>query len=249
MPRPLIGITCGTSALEKEAANLQDRLNLAYSRALWEAGAAPVLLPTLEHAEATDYLARLDGLLLSGGYDVCPSLYGEEALNETVRVDEPRDRAELPLIRAAVESGLPLLAICRGIQSLNVALGGTLYQDIPAQIKTSLQHSQRAPRPTPTHRIAIRPDSRLAQIIGDTRMEVNSFHHQALKDVAEGLEVVAWAEDGVVEAVEAPQARFLLGVQFHPEEMVGEWEEARRLFRAFVAAAQGPPLERCAATT
>jgi len=238
MLRPLIGVTCGTSALDRREANPQDRLNRAYSHALWAAGAAPVILPNLDDEEtAVAYLARLDGLLVSGGYDVCPARYGEATLNATVQVDELRDRAELPLIRAAVERGVPLLAICRGIQSLNVALGGTLYQDIPAQIATPLRHRQSEPRHQPTHTIALQSDSRLAAIIGDTRMEVNTFHHQALKDVAAGLAVVARAEDGVIEAVENPAARFLLGVQFHPEDLVGVCEKSRRLFRAFVEAA------------
>lgn len=238
MTRPLIGITCGTSALDKSAKNPQDRLNLAYSRAVWEAGGAPVVLPNLEEEEArAALLARVDGLLLSGGYDVCPALYGEETLNETVEIDALRDRTELPLIREALHRDLPLFAICRGIQTLNVALDGTLYQDIPAQQPGPIRHSQSEPRPTPTHSVSIEAGSLFARLAGDTAMRVNSFHHQALRDVAAGLTVTAWAEDGIIEAVEDSRARFLLGVQFHPEEMVGGCEKARRLFRAFVEAA------------
>jgi putative glutamine amidotransferase len=237
-PRPLIGITCGTSSLDPSAKNLQDRLNQAYSKALLQAGAIPVILPNVVETEtAVQLLERLDGLLLSGGYDFHPSAYGENILNETVEIDAPRDEAEIPLIKAALDRDMPLLAICRGIQSLNVAMGGTLYQDIPAQTPSELKHSQKESRDTSTHVIGIEPNSCLALAIGSTEMAVNSFHHQSLKDVGKGLKVIARAEDGIVEAVEGDRETFLLGVQFHPEEMVGNSEAARRIFSAFVEAA------------
>jgi putative glutamine amidotransferase len=235
MNRPFIGITCGTSALDKDAAQPQDRLNHAYSRAVYQAGGMPVLLPNLTEPDGpASLLDRLDGLLLSGGYDVDPVLFGEERLNDTVEVDGERDRVEMPLIRAAVERRTPLLAICRGIQALNVALGGTLWQDIPAQTPSLLHHRQMEPRHAATHAVAMDPQSRIAQIVGGARMEVNSFHHQAVKDLAQPLRVVARAEDGIIEAVEGVEGGFVLGVQFHPEEMTGVCEQARRIFRVFV---------------
>jgi putative glutamine amidotransferase len=237
MPRSLIGITCGTSALDPYAKNSQDRLNHAYSEAIMGAGAVPVLIPNLE-AAAEDLLNRLDGLLFSGGYDLCPGLYGEDVLNGTVEIDERRDRAEMPTLRAALSGNLPILAICRGVQTLNVALGGSLYQDIPTQRPSEICHRQEAPRREATHTIAIEEGSRLAEAVGDTQMAVNSFHHQALKQIGKGLSVVAVAPDGVIEAVEGPQGRFLLGVQFHPEEMVGVSAQARAIFAAFVDAAR-----------
>lgn len=244
MKRPLIGVTSATCAFDCHAPQPQDRLNQSYSRALWQAGAVPVILPNLpEDAETvTQTLARLDGLLLSGGWDISPTRYGESPLNETVKVDEERDRAEFPLIRAALERETPLLAICRGIQALNVALGGTLYQDIPSQVETRLQHQQTEPRHVPTHTIAVESGSRLAQIVGAARLETNSMHHQAVREVGEGLRVTARAEDGVIEALENPLKPFLVAVQFHPEEIALAPEETasvqacRALFRAFVEA-------------
>jgi putative glutamine amidotransferase len=174
--------------------------------------------------------------LLSGGYDCDPCLFGEEKLNESVEIDSRRDEWELPLVRAAVERGMPILAICRGIQSLNVALGGTLYQDLPAQMPTDIHHRQTEGRAVATHSIEVDPNSRLAAIIGPN-MEVNSFHHQSLKRIADGLRVVASAPDGVIEAVEGTGEEFLIGVQFHPEEMVSGSRQAYALFEALTAAA------------
>jgi putative glutamine amidotransferase len=232
---PLIGITCGTSSLDLHAKNPQDRLNTAYTRAVSLAGGAPVILPNRPDSSVIGaYLDRLDGLLLTGGFDVNPRLFGEKTLNGTVEIDHLRDDAELPLIRAALQRDLPIFAICRGIQTLNVCLGGTLYQDIPSQIPSHILHVQSEPRPTTTHSIEIESASRLADIVRARSMPVNSMHHQALKDVAPGLVVVARAEDGVVEAAEVAGKRFVLAVQFHPEEMVGNSEGARWLFAAFV---------------
>jgi len=238
MPAPLIGVSCGTSALDIHAQTQQDRLNQAYSLALAAAGAIPVILPNLPDPVLGEaLLERLDGLLVSGGADVAPALYGEEILNETVKIDAARDTFEIPLLRAAVRQDLPLLAICRGIQVLNVALGGSLYQDIPAQVETETCHSQMAARHVATHAVRVASGTRVAEIVGAGAMAVNSFHHQALKTVAGDLQVVARAEDDIVEAVEIVDRRFCIGVQFHPEEMVGDHAPARRLFAAFAAAA------------
>lgn len=244
MKRPLIGVTSATCAFDPHSSQPQDRLNQSYTRALWQAGAFPVILPNLpeDAGTITQTLARLDGLLLSGGWDISPARYGESPLNETVKVDEARDQAEFALIHAALERDMPILAICRGIQAINVALGGSLYQDIPSQIETRLQHQQTEPRHVPTHTIAVEPGSRLAKIVGATRMETNSMHHQSVREIGEGLRVTARAEDGVIEAMENPEKPFLVAVQFHPEEIALATEDTpsvqacRAVFRAFIEA-------------
>lgn len=243
MPGPLIGITCGTSAFDPHARNPQDRLNHAYSRAVQMAGGIPVILPTAgtsgAEGEGEGLLDRLDGLLLSGGYDVDPALFGEEKHNDTVEIDAGRDDAEMPLIHAALKRDMPILAICRGIQALNVALGGTLFQDIPSQLSTSIRHSQAEARGMATHSANICAGSRLRQILGAGVIEVNSFHHQALNSVAAPLRVTATAPDGVIEAVEMDEANFVVGVQWHPEELVTSDGLALELFRSFTGAAAG----------
>jgi putative glutamine amidotransferase len=182
-------------------------------------------------------LDRIDGLLLSGGYDVCPGLFGEETLNDSVEIDGLRDEAEMPLIRAAVERDIPILAICRGVQILNVALGGTLIQDLPTQRDSRIRHRQEGERQMSSHAVCIIPNSRLREIVGSDEVDVNSFHHQSLQRVADGLSVVATAPDGVIEAVERSDSRFVVGVQWHPEEMTEVSDEAKRLFESFVKAA------------
>jgi putative glutamine amidotransferase len=204
------------------------------------AGGIPVIVPTAGAAdEAEALLSRLDGLLLSGGYDVDPTLFGEERHNDTLEIDSARDDAEIPLIRAALARDLPLLAICRGIQVLNVTMGGTLYQDIPSQIGTPIRHSQGEPRSMATHSARICEDSRLRRCLDADEVEVNSFHHQALKGVAASLRVTATAPDGIVEGAEIEAARFVVGVQWHPEEMVTSDRAARSLFFSFILAAGG----------
>lgn len=240
MGRPLIGITCGTNALTLDAGHPQDLLNTAYSRSVLEAGGIPVILPNLADPDSVGtWLERLDGLLLSGGYDLDPALYGETKLNDTVQVDAPRDAFEIPLIREAAARDLPVLGICRGIQSLNVALGGTLFQDIPTQNPSPIQHRQPEGRDACTHQVVVMPGSLAARAAGAEGFAANSFHHQAVNEVAPGLVVSGRADDGVVEALEALHARFILGVQFHPEELTAVSAEARRLFRAFVGASAG----------
>lgn len=237
MKPPIIGITCGTSIHDRERERLQDRLNCAYSRAIAMAGGVPVILPNLDDPAYVDaILGRVDGVLLSGGADVDPARFGEQILNETVEVDPLRDSAELPLIERAVSRDMPILAICRGIQSLNIALGGSIYQDIPAQIPSNIEHKQTAPRHEASHEVEAAGGSLFERIVGAAPIRVNSFHHQALKEIAPRLAISARGPDGVVEAVEDRDARFLLAVQFHPEELVGWSEPCRALFRALVEA-------------
>jgi putative glutamine amidotransferase len=182
---------------------------------------------------------QVDALLLPGGEDVNPRHYGEPPHEKCGPPSPARDATELALARWAVAEGKPLLAICRGIQVLNVALGGSLYQDIAAQVPGAGRHDWYPdhPRSLRAHDAVLEPDSRLATMVGSASLPVNSLHHQAVKDVAAGLRVVACAPDGVVEALEAAGHPFAMAVQWHPEELAGSDPQAQRLFDALVEAA------------
>jgi putative glutamine amidotransferase len=236
---PVIGITCTEFPMEHDPLRLRLGQNQTYLRAVVRAGAAPLLIPHLTDVSMLRALyENLDGLLLSGGGDIDPAYFGEANHEKLRRVSPDRDETELLLARWAMEGGLPLLAICRGIQVLNVALGGSLYQDIQAQVPGAEKHDWGTgyPRDHLPHQIRIMPQMRLADIIGATDLPVNSMHHQALKEVAPGLAVVARAPDQVIEAVEAPAHPFAIGVQWHPEELAPKDARAQRLFDAFVEA-------------
>ena len=237
MSPPLIGVT--TSVLTGRAPE-RAALNAAYIAAVQRAGAVPVLLPPQLDEPAREALwERLDGLVLTGGGDVDPARFGEPPHPTVSDVSADRDALELHLARRAVEEGLPLLAICRGIQVLNVALGGTLWQDVPSQVPGALVHQQTAPRHEPTHRVKLLGEgTRLHAASGNRELAVNSFHHQAVKRLGEGLREVAWAEDGLVEGVELPGHPFAVGVQWHPEDLVGHDPAARGLFAAVVEVAR-----------
>jgi putative glutamine amidotransferase len=205
-----------------------------YEAAVRRAGATPRPL-ALDEATSTA-LEGVDGLLLTGGDDVDPALYGE-ARHPASDVSEPdRDAFEIDLVRRALAADLPVLAICRGLQVLNVALGGTLIQDIPSEPAPLLPHDAAGPPTTLAHTVAVAPGSCLAALVGpdDTRA-VNSRHHQAVRALGEGLVVTATSPDGVVEAAELPSARFCVGVQWHPENFHGTGEFSG-LFEGFVAA-------------
>ncbi len=235
---PLIGITGSQAQLPSGITQVS--VKESYVTAVRQAGGIPVVLAPRELALVIDEtLEHLDGVLLTGGKDVDPRFYGEPVWNETVQLEPERDALELPLVRAAFERDLPLLAICRGCQVLNVALGGSLWQDLPSQRPEALPHFQHAPRDSVTHGVLVSPESRLAAVLeqaGREPLPANTFHHQAVREVAPPLVVSARSEDGVIEAIEAPERRFLLGVQWHPEELLARAAH-RRLFEAFVAAA------------
>ena len=240
---PLIGITCsrvvgGPWGLYS-AGHFMDYTFDDYSQAVRFWGGAAVLIPAAQNRQTLQtILRRLDGLILSGGPDVNPKFYGEQPLPGLEEIDEDLDRMELEAARMAFERNLPILAICRGIQVLNVSQGGTLYQDIPTQVQESILHTQKADKKTTTHAARIELKTLLSRIVGRKEIWVNGKHHQAVKDVARGFVVSARATDGVVEAIEHPSRRFIIGVQWHPE---GNWKGdpySRRLFRAFVRAAQ-----------
>ncbi len=211
-----------------------------YVRAVALGGGAPVIIPPhLEEAELHAIFERLDGLLLSGGGDVQPSFFGEEDSGLLWLVDEKRDRTELALARWAVEKKLPLLAICRGLQVLNIVTGGTLIQDIPTHVPGALNHSPVSglPKGSVVHTVKVMTNSRLAALVGAGDLGVNSSHHQAVKVVGDGLVVTARAPDSIIEGLELPDHPFCVSVQWHPEAMVESQPLMRHLFEGLAEAA------------
>jgi putative glutamine amidotransferase len=240
-PAPLIGIPSARLAPHGDYP-AGYRQNAAYVRSVVEAGGLPVLLPLIDDETLLRALyERLDGLLLPGGGDVDPVWYGEVQRPEceVYGVDSLRDRVELDLARWALGDERPVLGICRGQQTLNVAAGGTLYQDIAHQVPDALAHDQTGDRQKLTHSIVVASDSRLARVLGSTKVRVNSLHHQAVARLGPGLRDVAHATDGVVEGLEHGGHPFALAVQFHPEELTPDHAPSVRLFAAFVAACRG----------
>ena len=268
---PTIGITClDDQPTQDQHLPSFDKLrtprfgqNQAYVHAVARAGAAPLLIPNLTDKTLLRTLYDLlDGLLLSGGEDIDPAHYGELRHEKCGPVSPDRDKVELTLIRWAMDDGKPLLGICRGIQVLNVALGGSLYQDIQTQVQGAGRHDGRPdyPRNCLSHPVLstacpeqsrrvegtaiVAPQTHLAHILGPLNSPrplywVNSLHHQAIKDVAPGLTVAACAPDGIVEAVEVEGHPFAIGVQWHPEELAENDVRAQRIFDALVEACQG----------
>lgn len=214
-----------------------------YPQAVLKAGGTPVLLalhdPELYPGVAAQQLEHADGLLLTGGPDVSPLAYGEQPHPHLGPTLPERDRFELALIAEARRRDLPVLAICRGIQILNVAYGGTLYQDLPSQLPAAIQHTQASVRQQVSHHVDVADGSRLAGMLGRSgTVGVTSFHHQAIKDLGEGLSVVATAPDGIVEAVEAVDHPWIVGLQWHPEMSHPVDSAAMDVFRGFVARCQ-----------
>ena len=245
--RPLIGITC-TSTHYPETGIPLHGIKSAYVNAVLLAEGAPILIPLLDDELGLQALwRRLDGLLLSGGGDISPEFYGEEVESELIAVDPLRDRTEMWLVRRALADDVPLLAICRGMQVLNVSTGGTLYQDIAGDIPTARKHNCSPPKHKPdylAHVVQLEIDSLLARVVrgGDTSyppptLHVNSRHHQAAKTIGDELVVVARCPDGIVEALESPRHRFMLGVQWHPEDLLEHDHAMKHLFEGLVQAA------------
>lgn len=217
-----------------------------YVDALRKAGAVPVLIPP-QPENAPDVVDGLDGILLAGGFDCDPEIYGEEAHPTVEPMDPRRQSNDLSLAKAARDRGIPTLGICLGLQVMNIAAGGTLVQDIHSQVATDIEHVS-DPEDRARHDVHIERGTHLAQILGETEaMNVNSSHHQAIKAVGEGLRETAHAPDGIVEGIEDPRHPFYLGVQWHPEDMPGE-PSATSIFGAFVEAARAYAARKHAAT-
>jgi len=235
---PIIGITCQTDLGVPGADPVKHSVNAAYVQAVEESGGTALLLPCLRSRKRyRRLLDLLEGLLVTGGADLDPRFFHQEPRNGLGRIDAPRDNLEAAILPEALRRDLPILGICRGIQSLNVFAGGTLYQDLSEAPFECIAHRQTAHRTVATHDVILEKDSRLYAIMGRRRIRVNSTHHQAIKDVAPGFVVTGRARDGVIEAIEREGARFCIGVQWHPEELFHADPPSCRLFKAFVEAA------------
>ena len=208
-----------------------------YVGSVEEAGAIPVVLPPVDPEDVAALVDRLDGLLLSGGVDVDPALYAQAPHPRLGKVNRRRDDFELELTREVLRRDLPILAICRGHQVLNVATGGTLVQDIPSLVRGALDHDARGPRWRRSHEVEVAVPSLLHEILGQDTLSVNSFHHQAVDQIGEGLAVSARCPgDGVVEGLEMPSRRFVVAVQWHPESFWNRSRSFQPLFDAHVEA-------------
>ena len=239
--KPVIGITpspirqsTGAGELERYA------IAACYVNAVIAAGGIPIVLPPQDDNVAT-LLELVDGVVFSGGADLDPAIYGDDDVHpKTYDIHPLRDRFELELIKQTIERDIPAFCICRGIQVLNVACGGTLYQDVPDQYDAAIQHRQQETghqNDQASHNVAADADSLLASTYGSTSIPVNSYHHQAVKELAPGLAVSARSDDGLIEAIEMPDKSFVLGVQWHPEMMFESNPAHLSLFKQLVAAA------------
>jgi putative glutamine amidotransferase len=252
---PIIGVTATLKAdvdsVAERPLGKYVRADLDYVEGVAAAGGVPVVLPPNGGARSAEAVIHsLDGLLLSGGSDLDPGYYDEVPAPELGPTIPERDAFEMPLLDLALRRGLPILGICRGMQLLNVALGGTLYQDLPSQWgRGVLKHRQETPKWRPTHEVELRDGAYLAEIMDRDVIKVNSYHHQGIKDLAGGLVVSARSSDGVAEAVEAwdLSERWLVGVQWHAEAMRGSDPRQGSLFEAHVSAAERHALRRAAA--
>jgi putative glutamine amidotransferase len=241
--RPLIAVT--TSELRRpedviarpqgEPPKLEVALATLYPEAIERAGGIPVIVPLLRPEAIDSLLDRVDGVCLPGGPDLQPSAYGEEPHPELGPTEPRVDAVELALVRAADRRKLPILAICRGMQVLNVARGGSLHQHLPDVVGNGLEHLQPEHGSITTHHVETAPHSRLRAVLGGPKVEVNSFHHQAVRTLGKNLVATAWAQDGTIEAVEHPGDRFVLGVQWHAEGLKAHGP----LFDVLIAAAAG----------
>jgi len=230
--RPVVALTATTKDI---GGMMRVRLNEGYVNAVAAAGLTPLVVPPLAPNDLDGIADAVDGVVFTGGEDIAPSEYGATRSPRSAPPHEARDRCELALLRLARERGIPTLAICRGIQLVNVGLGGTLVQDIASECETSIRHDQSDERKTRVHDVTIAPDSKLAAAVEGTTITVNSSHHQAIARVAEGLRVTAKAPDGIIEGAEWTRDDWwMLAVQWHPEELIEDtraWDRGN--FRAF----------------
>ena len=228
--KPLIAIT----------PNFKDGLvcvDASYVKAIENAGGTPFVLPiTNEKENILKLLKTCDGLLMTGGGDIDPKYYGEELHPNAEEPCPVRDEFDFFCFRTAFALKKPIFAICRGVQVVNVALGGTLYQDLPSELESSILHRQTQAKFEPSHSVSVMADSPLYALICKQEMVANSFHHQAIKRLADGLEVSAFASDGVIEAVSSKGKRYLRGYQWHPERLCGIDEDNKKLFEEFIKA-------------
>ena len=244
MTKPLIGIGSDLSV----STGKRDRafVYTTYVDSIRRAGAVPVVIPP-QPENARDLIDNLDGIVLAGGDDCDPSVYGEEKHPTVEPMDPRRQDADLTLAKIARDRGIPTLGICLGVQVMNIAAGGTLIQDIDSHLDTEIEHVSE-PEDRARHDVIIENNTRLASILGTNEINVNSSHHQAINKIGDGLRVTAHAPDGIVEGLEDPRHPFYVGVQWHPEDMPSE-ESASKIFRSFVEAAREYAEKRHAEST
>lgn len=235
MEPPLIGITAGNDPRTSG----QYVIRWDYVRSIEQAGGIPVILAPSGAALHSRLTTRLDGLLLTGGVDIEPSAYGEAIHPSVKKISPERDEFEFKLTETSLEQKIPILAICRGLQVLNVVMGGSLVQDIPTMIGPKVSHDDsKRQRHELAHQVTLRNGTRLYEILKNDRMWVNSFHHQAAKSLGSGLVPAAYADDGVIEALELPNSHFVVAVQWHPESFWNQNATFSPLFESFVAEAR-----------
>lgn len=235
MSLPIIGIT-GDITRAKFYANFWNKrsgINDAYIRAVERANGIPIILPVSNSDYVSSIVKKVDGFIFSGGCDISPFHYNEEPLSEIKEMNPERDVFELALLKEVLQQGKPILGICRGAQILNIALGGTLYQDTSYNKSFNLQHLQQSEPALPIHGIETKKGSFIHSIIGD-KSYVNSIHHQILRDIGEGLEVTAWSSDSAVEAIEKKNEDFVIGLQWHPEIMSRNNEQMQNIFNELI---------------
>lgn len=232
MDRPMIGVT--------PLVNMRKNtywMVPGYMEGLIEAGGMPVMLPLTSDRGMLEQIAdKFDGFLFTGGQDISPSIYGEQPLPVCGTCCRARDEMESALLSMALERDKPVFGICRGIQFINAALGGTLYQDLPSQRNSAAEHRQSLPYDEPVHEVKIVENTPLRALLNKSVIAVNSLHHQAVKKLAPGLRAMAYSEDGVIEAVYAPEKSYVWAVQWHPEFSFLEDENSKKLFRSFISA-------------
>lgn len=233
--RPRIALPADTL---DEATNIINERNAAFAprpavEAIVKTGGLPIILPSIDPGDVADYLPLFDGVAFLGGADVDPTFFGEEPHIRLGKTYRKRDLFEIELLKQAVAANKAILGICRGLQLINVGLGGTLYQDLSEDPLAQIKHSQAAMGNQPSHHVTVVPGSTLATLTGE-RPYVNSRHHQAIKDVAPSLRVTASADDQVIEALESKDTDQILGVQWHPENMYKHHDESRQIFQNFV---------------
>lgn len=232
--RPLIVVTVGKqnqATARGEVQAITTGCNVDYVNAVLRSGGAPVLLPRMAERDAIRVIVEAaDGVILTGGGDVVSLAYGEEPHERSKYQDPVRDEMEFEVVKVAMERDLPVLGICRGMQVLNVALGGTLIQDIPSQVPGAVKHYSEGLHTVLLHSIDIEKNSLLARVLDTDEMAINSWHHQAVKDVGRGMRINCCSRDGVAEGMEAADGRPILAVQFHPEECAATYPRFQSLF-------------------
>lgn len=240
MRKPIIGIATFCKR-EDKLNKVYNKVSYNYITAVINAGGVPVLIPLLEDkAEVKTYIEMIDGLILTGGEDICPHRYGEYPIKQVTKFDSKRDEWEIELFREAYQRQMPILGICRGMQLMNIAQGGSLYQDIIEEYQGGVCHLSCSTDVCELyHSISIKKNSKLFSILKREEIEVNSYHHQAVKKLGRELIVTAKSEEGIIEGVESESRGFVVGVQWHPEDLILRYPSFLELFKTLIKIAKG----------